>query len=364
MRKLLYYHLLLFLIIAVNAENDYFDLLQDEFEAKPTGQVRRFYITVEEEIWDYASEMDPNLNVPGEKFSFILIAHFYLQSTDANMLGTRYYKALYHEYKDSSFTEKKKRFSWQGNMGPILRAEVGDIIQVYFWNRASRDYTIHPHGIFYEFEMEGAIFKGAYEESSIGPNQNYTYTWNVLPRAGPGPNDGNSIVWGYHSHVYETDIYAGLYGAIVVYKTGSILNDQVVTSLFVSDENLSPYIAKTMSTLRPDLDKTKYDETQLYKANQFSCVNGLISSAPKDLIVKNNSVDWHLLGWGTYWDVRFIKWESSEVSLNGDTVDYIRLMPASFYTATVKPAKDHGQFKFGALDNEKEGMIMKYKVSV
>lgn len=58
--------LVLFCVIAVNAANDYFDLLQDEFEAKPTGQVRRFYITVEEGIWDYASEIDANANVPGK----------------------------------------------------------------------------------------------------------------------------------------------------------------------------------------------------------------------------------------------------------------------------------------------------------
>jgi hypothetical protein len=30
-------------------------------------------------------------------------------------------------------------------MGPILRAEVGDVIQVFFWNRASKNFTIHPH---------------------------------------------------------------------------------------------------------------------------------------------------------------------------------------------------------------------------
>lgn len=58
--------LFIFFAIVVNAANDYFDLLQDEFEAKPTGQVRRFYITVEEGIWDYASEMDANANVPGK----------------------------------------------------------------------------------------------------------------------------------------------------------------------------------------------------------------------------------------------------------------------------------------------------------
>ncbi|KAL0142487.1 Cupredoxin [Mucor lusitanicus] len=307
--------LFIFFAIVVNAANDYFDLLQDEFEAKPTGQVRRFYITVEEGIWDYASEMDANANVP-----------------DTNLLGTRYYKALYHEYEDASYTKKKERFRWQGNMGPILRAEVGDIIQVFFWNRATRNYTMHPHGVFYE------------------TNQNYTYTWNVLPRTGPGPNDGDSIVWGYHSHVSENDIYAGLYGAIAVYKAGTLSNDQVVTSVFVGDENLSPYLAKTMSTLYPHVDTSKYTRAQLYSAHQFRCVNGLISLAP--------------LGWGTYWDVRHIKWENSQVSWNGEVVDHIRLMPASFYTATIKPSKREGHFKFGSLDDEVNGMSMKYHVSL
>lgn len=58
----------------------------------------------------------------------------------------------------------------------------------------------------YQFEMEGAIFKGSYEHSIIEPNQTYTYSWKVSPRAGPGPKDGNSLVWGYHSHVEETDL--------------------------------------------------------------------------------------------------------------------------------------------------------------
>lgn len=54
--------------------------------------------------------------------------------------------------------------------------------------------------------MEGAVFKDSYEEGIVQPNQTYIYHWHVLPRAGPGPKDGNSIVWGYHSHVEETDV--------------------------------------------------------------------------------------------------------------------------------------------------------------
>lgn len=63
---------------------------------------------------------------------------------DKHFIGTRYYKALYHEY-DATFQHKKARFHWQGNMGPILRAQVGDTIEIHFWNRAKQNFTMHPH---------------------------------------------------------------------------------------------------------------------------------------------------------------------------------------------------------------------------
>lgn len=37
-----------------------------------------------------------------------------------------------------------------GILGPIIRAEEGDEIKVVLKNMASRSYSIHPHGVFYE----------------------------------------------------------------------------------------------------------------------------------------------------------------------------------------------------------------------
>ncbi len=31
----------------------------------------------------------------------------------------------------------------------------------------------------------------------------HTYTWLVPDRAGPGPGDGSSLMWMYHSHTDE-----------------------------------------------------------------------------------------------------------------------------------------------------------------
>lgn len=40
--------------------------------------------------------------------------------------------------------------AWLGFLGPVLRAEVGDVILIHLKNFATRPYTIHPHGVFYE----------------------------------------------------------------------------------------------------------------------------------------------------------------------------------------------------------------------
>lgn len=47
---------------------------------------------------------------------------------------------MYFEYKDSSFVERKNRSLEEkhlGFMGPVIKAEVGDIIRVVFQNKVS-----------------------------------------------------------------------------------------------------------------------------------------------------------------------------------------------------------------------------------
>lgn len=129
----------------------------------------------------------------------------------------------------------------------------------------------------------------------------------------------------------------------------------------MSDENLSPYLSQTMSELYVGFNSSKYNDDEIYRASQFHSINGLVSSSPKDLIVRQKTVNWHLLGWGTYWDVKYIKWKMSSINWNDKSVDYIRLMPASFYTATVT-SKKNGTMSFGSLDNEEDGMVMSYTV--
>lgn len=50
-------------------------------------------------------------------------------ASDMN-LGTRFDKALYRGYTDATFTKKSEQPPLQGYQGPLLRTEVGDIIEV------------------------------------------------------------------------------------------------------------------------------------------------------------------------------------------------------------------------------------------
>lgn len=62
MRMLLYLTTLISLVIA---SSDYFDILDKEFEQTLKGKTRTYYISAEEEIWDYASQSSSADNVAG-----------------------------------------------------------------------------------------------------------------------------------------------------------------------------------------------------------------------------------------------------------------------------------------------------------
>ena len=74
-------------------------------------------------------------------------------------IGREYNKALYRECTNPSCSAFEERPAYLGVLGPIIRAEVGDTLYVHFTNLASRNYTVHPHGVFYHKDSEGALYE-------------------------------------------------------------------------------------------------------------------------------------------------------------------------------------------------------------
>ena len=121
------------------------------------GRVRTYYVAAEEVEWDYAPlgiDMTTTANRSRER-------RWRTPSRDRITSGAIYRKAIYREYTDATFTTRKPRApqdEYLGLLGPILRAEVGDTIKVVFKNNASRPYSMHPHGVFYEKASEGSMY--------------------------------------------------------------------------------------------------------------------------------------------------------------------------------------------------------------
>jgi len=73
-------------------------------------------------------------------------------------IGTKYWKARYYRYTDSTFTTRyptSARWQHLGILGPILYCEVGDTLQIVLLNSAMYSYSIHVHGLFYSKADEG-----------------------------------------------------------------------------------------------------------------------------------------------------------------------------------------------------------------
>lgn len=162
-----------------------------------SGNVRRYYVAAEEVEWNFApTGWDNWMGVP------IDLSPRAKRYTTHN---TTYLKALYRGYTDSSFSQKTEQPPWQGTQGPTLRAEVGDMIEIMFVNKMSRNYaTMHSMGLAYSKMSEGADYPGqpmAGKNSSIplgdavppvdggiGPGECVVYKWLASDIA--GPNDG------------------------------------------------------------------------------------------------------------------------------------------------------------------------------
>ena len=218
--------------------------------ASGPGQVRTYYIAADEVLWDYAPS--GRNDITGEPFTEdenVFVAN------GPTRIGHVYRKSLYRAYTDATFSTKVKAPTscpagvkpcddTLGMMGPVIRGVVGDTIKVVFKNNTTFPASVHPHGVFYAKNAEGAPYadgtSGADKaDDAVRPGQTHTYTWEVPERAGPGPMDGSSVMWMYHSHTDEVaDTNAGLVGPLVITARGKA-DPKTATPLDVDREIFS-----------------------------------------------------------------------------------------------------------------------------
>jgi FtsP/CotA-like multicopper oxidase with cupredoxin domain len=111
--------------------------------------------------------------------------------------------------------------------GPLLTAEVGDVLVVHFRNadtRLRQAVTMHPHGLKYNPEYDGA-YMGEFTRAGgfVAPGASFTYQWECVPES--------VGAWPYHDHGpnHTLNTFRGLFGAIVVRPKGAKKPDRVYT---------------------------------------------------------------------------------------------------------------------------------------
>ena len=77
--------------------------------------------------------------------------------------------------------------------GPLLEANVGETVTVHFRSKLSTPVTMHPHGLQYSVDMDGA-YKGKYTDPGgfVQKGDEVTYIWEAVP--------SSEGAWWYHDH--------------------------------------------------------------------------------------------------------------------------------------------------------------------
>lgn len=343
------------------------------------GVTRTYYIAADKVLWDYAPQ---NTNViTGQPFTDE--ENVFVQNGPTR-IGDTYYKALYRGYTDATFKKLAPvKDQGLGLLGPVIRAEVGDTIKVVFKNNLDFPASIHPHGVFYAKNSEGAPYNdgtsGADKaDDAVQPGQTVTYTWNVPERAGPGPMDGSSVLWMYHSHTNEVaDTNAGLIGPMVITRKGSAKPDgspidvdrEVFSYFSVINENESPYLDENLQTLaQAPHEVAPDDEDAFEESNLMHSINGYVygngpTNGPTITLQKGQRVRWYVFTLGTEVDLHTPHWHGNTLLSMGMRTDMTHLLPGDMMTLDMQP-DDVGTWLFHCHVNDhiKAGMQTLYKV--
>ncbi|XP_042350292.1 coagulation factor V [Plectropomus leopardus] len=298
-----------------------------------------YYIAAEEVTWDYAPNMPEHVD-EGFKIQYL--------KQSSTRVGAKYKKAVYTLYKNESFTERiesKQRKSELGILGPVIRAQIRDVIKIVFKNKASRPYSIYPHGLTIEKSEEGVNYPaGGNQSHGVQPGETHTYVWRVVNEDEPFDADSRCLTRLYHSAVdTPRDIASGLIGQILICKSRSLnirgvqlkADKEQHAMLAVFDENKSWYLDDNIR-LYCDRSRVNKADPDFYQSNVMHTINGYVFESGPLLGFCNGEVaTWHMSSIGAQDYIQTATFYGHTFELNGRTEDFLSLYPMTGETITM-----------------------------
>ncbi|KAG2438725.1 hypothetical protein HXX76_005270 [Chlamydomonas incerta] len=354
-----------------------------------TGVERTYYIAAEERLWDYVPLGVDTCSNPPKPFTPDTLGYTYLagpwpgSSTSASTnsgssgaaanataagptptarLGAKLDKTLYVQYTDANFTTSTPRLprdTYQGFMGPTLRANVGDTIKLVFLNRARVPTSIHAHGVRYSKANEGTLYDDGSDAATekaddvVQPGQTYTYTWHVREMSGPGPRDPSSLLWIYHGHVDEAaETNAGLMGGIIITGRGMArsaldltpvdVDREVLLLMTVTNETASSNFKANLKRVDPTaasdpaaLSRTTADPG--FQAHMLKhSINGyMYCNMPHLNFTVGERVRLHIMSFGSLEDTHSVHMGGPRLDYNRQHSDAVQISPGGMISADV-----------------------------
>uniref|UniRef100_A0A672NNC6 Coagulation factor VIII-like n=1 Tax=Sinocyclocheilus grahami TaxID=75366 RepID=A0A672NNC6_SINGR len=300
------------------------------------SRFRSYYIAAEEIMWDYG------INKPAQL----------IKPRDMRRGMRKYYpaykKVVFRAYQDRDFKHPIKRGELDehlGIMGPVLKAEINDVLTVVFKNLASRPYSFHLHGVY--DKTQGSFIPG----DPVPPGEERVYNWRISRRQGPSASEFDCKAGAYYSDVnMEKDINSGLIGPVLICRPGilrprDLLQPDVMDFflLFTTfDERKSWYLDYNTRKFCTPPCQAKVDDPWFEMSNKFAAINGYVSETLPGLIVEQyRTARWHLLNVGGQGEFHAIHFHGLPFGVGKDQehrMGVFNLYPGVFGTVEMRPA--------------------------
>uniref|UniRef100_A0A673KXS9 Hephaestin n=1 Tax=Sinocyclocheilus rhinocerous TaxID=307959 RepID=A0A673KXS9_9TELE len=326
---------------------------------RPFGEVRQYYIAAEEIIWDYGPT---GINqYSGKKLADDSVSDTFFDNRN-DRIGGKYKKVQYMEYTDDTFSKRKERTPEEqhlGILGPIIRAEEEDTIKVTFRNKASRPYSIQPHGV---LKLNIILFHSFLRR----------YEWLVPKDGGPTEKDPDCITYLYYSAVDPIrDTNSGLVGPLLICKPKTLksgkqknVDKEFHLLATVFDENLSWHLDDNINRSAKKPKSVNKEDEDFQESNKMHSLNGYMYGNLKGLsMCKGDKVSWHLSGLGSEVDIHGLYFEGNRFLYKDTRRDTINVFPHISHTVIMEP-DSMGTFEVGCktTDHYHGGMRANYTV--